>query len=223
MSWSAPSASAMQLPRQVGADRGDGGGELGRAGRRRRTRRRPAAAPCRWSTCSRRSRAGRRSRRVADAQRRVAARPASTTASVVSTTSIVASAGREHAGALGHAADGPAVAAATTAFLGTRVGRHDRAAPRRRRRRRRERRRPRSTPASSLSIGSRSPISPVEQTATSPARDAEQPRRPCSAVAWVSWKPSGPVQALAPPELSTTRATPPSATHLLGPEHRARP
>ena len=33
-----------------------------------------------------------------------------------------------------------------------------------------------------------------------------------SAVAWVSWKPAGPVQALAPPELSTTASTRPSRT-----------
>src|SRR3954453_756459 len=58
-------------------------------------------------------------------------------------------------------------------------------------------------PASSTSIGRRTPISPVEATATS---IAPMPRAPatCSAVAWVSWKPSGPVQAFAPPELSTT-------------------
>ena len=34
----------------------------------------------------------------------------------------------------------------------------------------------------------------------------------CSAVAWVSWNPSGPVQALAPPELSTTARTRPPLT-----------
>src|SRR3712207_7191561 len=39
---------------------------------------------------------------------------------------------------------------------------------------------------------------------------------PISAVAWVSWKPSGPVQALAPPELSTTaRARSPASTWRL--------
>ena len=32
----------------------------------------------------------------------------------------------------------------------------------------------------------------------------------CSAVAWVSWKPCGPVQALAPPALSTTARTMPA-------------
>ncbi len=69
-----------------------------------------------------------------------------------------------------------------------------------------------STPGSSRSIGSRTPMSPVEQTATSPA---PQPSRSatCSAVAWVSWKPSGPVHALAPPELRTTaRNAPPTST-----------
>ena len=61
MSCSAPSASRDQLPGEVGADVG--------ARRRRSSSRvgcdaaraaRPAAARCRWSTCSRRSRAGRR-------------------------------------------------------------------------------------------------------------------------------------------------------------------
>ena len=66
-----------------------------------------------------------------------------------------------------------------------------------------------STPASSRSIGSRSPIRPVEQTATS---SAETPSAIAahSAVAWVSWKPAGPVHALAPPELSDDGATRPS-------------
>jgi hypothetical protein len=73
-------------------------------------------------------------------------------------------------------------------------------------------------------MGSRSPIRPVEQTAISPADSPSVPSaaarvpvvRLCasrSAVAWVSWKPSGPVQALAPPELSATaRTRPPAAT-----------
>src|SRR6185437_8179875 len=75
------------------------------------------------------------------------------------------------------------------------------------------------TPGSSLSIGSRSPIRPVEQTAISPAESSIAAAR-CSAVACVSWKPSGPVQALAPPELSTTARTRPPLTtwrdHLTG-------
>ena len=60
-----------------------------------------------------------------------------------------------------------------------------------------------STPGRSLSIGSRSPISPVEQTATlsvmRPSRSATR-----EAVAAESAKPSAPVHALAPPEFSTT-------------------
>ncbi len=68
-----------------------------------------------------------------------------------------------------------------------------------------------STPASSRSIGRRSPIRPVEQTATSPA-DSSSAIATHSAVAWVSWKPAGPVQALAPPELRTTASTRPSRT-----------
>ncbi len=68
-----------------------------------------------------------------------------------------------------------------------------------------------STPARIRSMGSGTPMSPVEQTATSAAS-----RPSCSAafsaVAYVSWKPCGPVQALAPPELSTTARIAPSAS-----------
>ncbi len=46
-------------------------------------------------------------------------------------------------------------------------------------------------------------MSPVEQTAISPA-PVPSTSAAFSAVAWVSWKPLGPVQALAPPELRTT-------------------
>ena len=72
-----------------------------------------------------------------------------------------------------------------------------------------------STPDSNAGIGSRSPISPVEQTATSAAPTGSRPARVSaaatrSAVAWVSWKPCGPVQALAPPEFSTTTRTRPA-------------
>ena len=64
------------------------------------------------------------------------------------------------------------------------------------------------TPPRTTSIGSCSPISPVEHTTTSPA-----PMPSCSptssAVSCVFWKPCGPVHAFAPPELSTTaRARP---------------
>jgi hypothetical protein len=71
-----------------------------------------------------------------------------------------------------------------------------------------------STPARSLSIGSRSPIRPVEHTATSAGPTMRRPRlnraAVNSAVAWVSWNPCGPVHALAPPELSTTARTMPA-------------
>jgi hypothetical protein len=60
-----------------------------------------------------------------------------------------------------------------------------------------------STPASSAAIGSRSPIRPVEHTPTSIAPMSSR-LATRSAVAWVSWNPSGPVHALAPPEFSTT-------------------
>ena len=68
-----------------------------------------------------------------------------------------------------------------------------------------------STPGRSRSIGSRSPMRPVEQTTTSPA---ETPRTSptFSAVRWVSRKPGEPVQALAPPELRITASTRPSLT-----------
>ena len=59
------------------------------------------------------------------------------------------------------------------------------------------------TPAVSFSMGSRMPISPVLATATSIA-PSPSCAAVCSAVAWVSAKPSGPVHALAPPELRTT-------------------
>ncbi|BAS12998.1 hypothetical protein AHiyo8_13010 [Arthrobacter sp. Hiyo8] len=66
-----------------------------------------------------------------------------------------------------------------------------------------------SMPGMILSIGSCSPISPVEQTTTS---EAEIPSTAAtfSAVACVFWNPCGPVQALAPPEFRTTASTRPS-------------
>ncbi len=64
------------------------------------------------------------------------------------------------------------------------------------------------TPASTLSIGSRSPIRPVEHTATSmgpvSVPQSDRAAATASAVAWVSWKPCDPVHALAPPEFSST-------------------
>ena len=71
-----------------------------------------------------------------------------------------------------------------------------------------------ATPGRSRSIGSRSPMSPVEHTATSPAEIARRSAT-CSAVRCVSRKPGDPVQALAPPELSTTASTRPSVTTCL--------
>ena len=66
-------------------------------------------------------------------------------------------------------------------------------------------------PALILSIGSSSPMSPVEQTATS-AADSPRVSATSSAVRCVSWNPWCPVHALAPPELRTTASTRPSAT-----------
>ena len=121
------------------------------------------------------------------AQRRVERRPASRSASVVRTTSMVARPGasmpaplampptvqpsRLDDGRLVHGVGGldgdGGLLAAVRGEL---------------------RRRPSSMPGSSLSIGSRRPISPVEATAISPAL---WPRTSAafSAVAWVSWKP----------------------------------
>ncbi len=65
-------------------------------------------------------------------------------------------------------------------------------------------------PASRLSMGRRTPMRPVEQTATSPAPIPSAPAT-CSAVAWVSANPAGPVQAFAPPELRMTARSRPSA------------
>ena len=62
-----------------------------------------------------------------------------------------------------------------------------------------------SIPCKSASIGSRTPIRPVEQIPTSPD---EIPRTSAtfSADLWVSAKPSGPVHAFAPPLLRSTAA-----------------
>src|SRR3954463_3882467 len=71
------------------------------------------------------------------------------------------------------------------------------------------------TPAVSRSMGSRTPIRPVLATATSMAPRPSSAAA-CSAVAWVSWKPSVPVHALAPPELRTiARARSPASTWRL--------
>src|SRR6202023_1313515 len=60
-------------------------------------------------------------------------------------------------------------------------------------------------------------IRPVEQTAISPAESSRAAARR-SAVACVSWKPAGPVQALAPPGLSPPAGPPPpAADDLTGP------
>ena len=96
---------------------------------------------------------------------------------------------REHAGALGHAADDPAVAGLHEDLLADRVGGHDRvgrvgAAVGR------QGSGGRGDTGGSRSIGSSSPISPVEQTTTSPAEIASTSAT-CSAVAWVSAKPCG--------------------------------
>ena len=66
-------------------------------------------------------------------------------------------------------------------------------------------------PGTILSMGSCSPIRPVEHTKR---RSAEMPSASAvfSAVVCVFWKPCGPVHALAPPELRITASTRPSET-----------
>ena len=90
---------------------------------------------------------------------------------------------REHAGALGHPADRPAVALRRRPVLADGVGGHDRARRRRRRRRRTGRAAAASTPASSRSIGeqlSRSGRS--SRRATSTGADRRARPATCSAV-----------------------------------------
>src|SRR5690606_22277863 len=72
-----------------------------------------------------------------------------------------------------------------------------------------------STPLSSVSMGSRTPMRPVEHTPTSPAETSRpwawRAAATCSAVLCASWKPAAPVAAFAPPELRTTASRRPSA------------
>ena len=76
-----------------------------------------------------------------------------------------------------------------------------------------------SIPGKSFSMGKRTPMSPVEQTTTSPAFMESFPAK-TSAVLWVSANPSGPVQAFAPPLLRITAEISLSATtcrdHVTG-------
>jgi hypothetical protein len=134
---------------------------------------------------------------------------AETAASVVRTTSIVASAGASIPAPLAIPATDQPVPSAAASF-GTEsvvmIARAaagspsaDRAAA------------ATSTPGSSCCIGSRSPISPVEQTTTSPA-PTPSTAATFSAVWWVSTKPRLPVHALAPPELRITASARPSET-----------
>ncbi len=66
-----------------------------------------------------------------------------------------------------------------------------------------------STPSSSTSPSSWSPMSPVEQTSTSP-EEMPSADAAASAVRCVTWNPSGPVKQFAPPEFSTIADTRPS-------------
>lgn len=139
--------------------------------------------------------------------------PASTWASVVSTTSIVARAGASMPAPLAmpptvHVPSG--VSTETCAVLATvsvvmiavaaaRPPSVDNAAA------------AVSTPASSASIGTGWPITPVDATTTSP-EEMPSTSPTFSAVSCTCTKPSGPVQTFAEPELSTTAETTPSLT-----------
>ena len=68
-----------------------------------------------------------------------------------------------------------------------------------------------SMPDTTSGTGSRTPISPVEQTATSPAA-TPRPAAVFSAMTRASSNPDRPVQAFAPPEFRTTARSRPSAT-----------
>src|SRR5687768_13007248 len=76
-------------------------------------------------------------------------------------------------------------------------------------------------PAVSLPIGSCTPIKPVEQTATSIA-PTPTASATSSADRWVSAKPCGPVQALAPPEFKITARSRRSEERRVGKECRSR-
>ena len=138
-------------------------------------------------------------------------RSAGTTASVVRTTSMVASPGASMPAPLAMPPTRKPPAPTASDCLGTDVGGHDRAS--------RvvgaghgEQRHGRVDPGEQ-------PVDrqPVADQAGRADGDVDRPRRRApspthSAVAWVSWKPAGPVQALAPPELRTTASTRPSRT-----------
>ena len=63
-------------------------------------------------------------------------------------------------------------------------------------------------------------MSPVEQTATSPAAHAEQPPATCSAVRWVSRKPAGPGAGVRAAGVEDHRVDPAVGDDLPGPDHR---
>ena len=131
--------------------------------------------------------------------------------------------GREHPGALRHAADRPAVAPRRRRCFGMRVGRHDRLRPRRHRRRRESAAAAPATPREHL-VAERAgpvPIRPVEQTSTSPA-ETSSASATASAVGWVVWNRRRPVKQFAPPELSTIADDDAVGDDLLRPDDRVR-
>ena len=216
----APSASSTSCRARSAQTVCDGGEQLVVGRRGARTRRRRAAARCRWWTCSRRSRPGRRSSRWPRRSTRV--QPVRLDDGVGGEDDEHRrEPGREHAGALGHPADDEA-RADRDGLLGDRVGGHD--GPRRVVGARHGEQRYGGVDAGQQPVH-RQPLADQPGRAD---RDVDRPRRRApsatySAVAWVSWKPAGPVQALAPPELRTTASTRPSAHHLLRPHAPARP
>ena len=195
-----------------------------RAARRRRARprprRTPAAARCRWWTCSRRSRPGRTSCWSPAAARRPAGRPGRS-ASVVRTTSIVASPGASMPAPLAIPPTRKPPAPTATDCFGTEsvvmIARAASSAPETA-----SSGTAASTPASSRSIGSRSPIRPVEQTATSPA-DSSSAIATHSAVAWVSWKPGRAGAGVGAAGVQDDGVDPAVPHHLLRSRRPARP
>ena len=216
----APSASGEQLRGQVAADlREQRGGEVGRRGQRRRTLRWPAAARCRWWTCSRRRRPGRMGSAPRGSPQRLVGRWAAFDLRVGGDDAQHRGQPRgEHAGALGHAADGPACPVCATALLGNGVGGADRllrgersavvhGPPRPRRRR----------PAAGPSAAARRSVRWSRRRPRPPTPYGA--RRPLGGAVGVG-EPVRPGAGVGAAGVQHDRPQPAALEHLLRPEHR---
>ena len=198
-----------QLPGQVGADRGHRVGRTRPASTASRpTRRRPAAPRCRWWTCSRRSRPG---RSVAVASRRAAS-------SVAGVDDGVRGEDHEHGGQAGASMPAPLAMPPTDqpspparGCLGT-VSVVMIALGGGRRRRRRERGGGRVDAGADLVHGQLLADQPGRADHDVAGARCRGPRRPARRCGGCPGSPAAPVQALAPPELSTTASARPSVT-----------